>query len=317
MSINALKNVIVITPVISIWSGQVTLKRDELRSVTGLPPSHLVSDGAKKVIDPKALTRMESRRRCANRDLARMGNKSPIGYQVLPEHESEVLQMLDEHRTKFEEAKTELVFNYDSLCQQWEAQHPEFADLLRRNRPTARQVGRACDFDYAMYRVTEVESEVGRKQFEAVAKASAGSLAEDIASTASQIFTQSFKGKATVTQRAVNTVRDLITKLRGFSMFDPRIDRTADALDMVLKDIPRTGPLDVSQTLVLGVMLQSMTDPQRLLELGVGTSADDEEEALDITPSTTAIGPDPQEVAPETTTAADGRSEMTAYSVVF
>ena len=118
----------------------------------------------------------------------------------------------------------------------------------------------APDQAVAMYRVTEVESEVGRKQFEAVAKASAGSLAEDIASTASQIFTQSFKGKATVTQRAVNTVRDLITKLRGFSMFDPRIDRTADALDMVLKDIPRTGPLDVSQTLVLGVMLQSMTD---------------------------------------------------------
>ena len=279
MSSKALSDVIVVTPVIRIWSGQVTMRRDEdLSGASGLPPKELVSDGSKRILDPKALTKMESQRRCVNRDLARLGVRSPMGFLITPTSETAVHEGMAARKVDFIAARDALVSDYDRLCTQWEAKNPGFEQLLRRNRPTAAEVAKACDFDYAIYKVSAVDSEMGQERFETVAKATTSALAEDISANAKAILKDSFDNRESVTQRAVNVVRELVRKLQSFTMFDPRILPTAKALGKVLEDMPKTGPLDTTQTLIVGAMLRSMCNPDQLLTLGIGEVAEEEEE---------------------------------------
>lgn len=265
----ALKNVIVVTPVVRIWSGQVTLKRDEdLSDASGLPPTGLVVDGSKRVIDPRNLTPLESQRRAINHTLSRIGVRSPMGYLITPDMEGEVHAEMQARGAKFNAARQLLIDGFPQLCAAWEAANPGFESLLQRNRPTAQDVAAACDFDYAIYRVGEVESSEGSKQFEAVAKATTSSLADDIASTAKTILNESFRGKTTITQKAVNLVRALVKKLRSFTMFDARIGPTADAMDSVLSVVRLVGPLDANEINLIKAMLNSITNASSVLAYG-------------------------------------------------
>lgn len=284
--VTALQSVVVITPQIHIWSGKVTVKRNEdLTSASGLPPEALVSDGTKRVIDPKHLTKLETQRRNVNRYLARVGIRSSMGYLVQPEDEAEVHRELSKAQVQFEEAKADIVAKYGLLCREWECQNPGFEALLQRNRPDALAVAAACDFDYATYQLTQAESPEGKRRFESVGKAATSALVEDVTKSASDLLKNSFKGRDSVTQRAVNVVRELIDKLKGFSMFDPRVGPAAAALEKVLIGVPTKGPLGPTDTLIVGALLRSMSDPDELLRAGANQAAvadEDCDEADDI-----------------------------------
>jgi len=269
-NIQALSDVSVVVPVIRIWSGQVTVRRDEdLSSASGLPPKTIVSDGGKRIVDPKALTTLETQRRCVNRDLANLGVKTPMGFLISPEREQEVHEEMARRKQLFEAARDQLVLSYDTLCAEWEAKNPEFVAFLRRNRPSAADVQSSCSFTYATYKVAPVDSTIGQQQFAEVAREATSSLVEDVASSAAVILKESFDGKERITQRTVAVVRELVRKLRGFSMFDPRISPTANALDVVLKTLPLTGNLEMHDMLVLRSMVVSMSDPKELLKIGI------------------------------------------------
>lgn len=305
-NIKALTECLVVTPTIRIWSGQVTLKREHLTAVTGLPPRSLVSDGAMRIIDPKALTQLESQRRCVNRDLGGIGLKTDLGFLINPAKEAEVIAEMESRKAKFLQARDQLSLDYDVLCTKWETENPGFEALLKRHRPSAATVTNACRFGYSIHKIVPMETEAGLESFAEAAKAATTDLAEDIASNARQILKDSFEGRESVTQRAVNVVRQLVDKLKGFTMFDPRIAPTTDALESVLGGLPKHGPLDTTQTLILGAMLKSMTDASTLLNLGSGTSASDETEDAD------------EGIAPDATQpAATGCNQTMGTAVLF
>lgn len=270
--VQALKESIILVPQIHIWSGQVTLNRTEdLSTASGLPPKTLVSDGSKRIIDPQALTPLETQRRAVNRDLARMGVVSPMGYLITNDMEAEAHKLVEERRTKFDAARADLINNFDRLCHEWEQKNPGFEELLRRNRPDVSAVAAACNFDYAMARMEAVDSDLGRERFEAAAKATTSAVIENVCSSASGILKNSFEGRDRVTQKAVNVVRELVAKLRGFAMFDARIIPATDALERTISQVPKTGPLDGAQTLIISTMLQAMAEPDKLLSMGIVT----------------------------------------------
>lgn len=277
----ALESVIVITPAIRIWSGRVKVRRHEdLTTAQGLPPEALVSDGAKRVIEPKALAALESHRRGVDRYLSRVGIRKPMGFLIRPEDENEVYAELSRREQAFNEAKADLVDNYDVLCSQWEQANPGFEELLRRNRPTVVEVAQACEFNYAVYCLTQAQSQEGQRRFDALGKEVVSSLVADVTQTAASLLKDSFKVRTKVTQKAVNPVRELVQKLRGFSAFDPRLGPAADALDGVLATIRKTGPLDPAEILTVTALLREMADPDRLLshgQLAEGGAGEDED----------------------------------------
>lgn len=266
-----LTEAIIVTPLIDVWSGEVTVHRDvDLPSAADLPPSRIYSDGRKRVINPKVIAKLQSQRRMTQADLAKFGFRSPVGYIIAPDKEKALYEALEERKQAFEDAKADLIQNLDVYYAEWE-QEPEaapFTAFLKRNRPDAARVSAACSYDFAVFRVAPVDSEVGQQQFEAVAKTTVPALMQDIASSARDIVKSSIGDRPKVTQRALIPVRALVSKMRSFCMFDPRILPTAEALEQVLDGLPRMGPLSDSDTLILKSMLASISDPDNVLAAG-------------------------------------------------
>lgn len=266
-----LTEAIIVTPLIDVWSGEVTVHRDvDLPGSADLPPTRIYSDGRKRVINPKVIAKLQSQRRMTQADLTTFGFRSPVGYIIAPDKEQELYEALNTRKQAFEEAKADLIQNLDVYYAEWE-QEPEAAPhtaFLKRNRPEAARVEAACRFDFAVFRVAPVDSALGQQQFEAVAKATVPALMQDIASAAKDIVKSSIGDKSKVTQRALIPVRALVGKMRSFCMFDPRILPTAEALEQVIDGLPRTGPLSDAETLILRSMLASISDPDNVLAAG-------------------------------------------------
>jgi hypothetical protein len=297
----AVSDCVVVALNIKIWCGEVTLRRNEdLAGVSGLPPKELVSDGSKRVIDPKHLTPLESQRRVVARELADMGVATPMGFIIAPEREAEVYSFMAEREQKFADARQHLLDNFDRFCLEWEEKegNAPFQGLLRRNRPLASDVAKSCHFDYAVYKVEPVASQAGAERFAAVASTTTNALIADIASSADSILRKSFLGKSKAQERSVNLVRRLVAKLQGFAMFDPRIGPTADALTSVLDGLPKAGPVDASGVMVIIALLKSIINPDDLLAVGQRMLADAEE----VDPTSPAPSKSPAPAVEDSTT---------------
>lgn len=287
-----LTEAIIVTPLIDVWSGEVTVHRDvDLPGSADLPPTRIYSDGRKRVINPKVIAKLQSQRRMTQQDLTKFGFRNPVGYIIAPDKEQDLYEALEARKQAFEDAKADLIQNLDVYYAEWE-QEPEaapFTAFLKRNRPDAARVAAACNYDFAVFRVAPVDSPLGQQQFEAVAKATVPALMQDIASAAKDIVKSSIGDKSKVTQRALIPVKALVSKMRSFCMFDPRILPTADALQQVIDGLPRTGPLSDAETLILRSMLASISDPDNVLAAGerllakqsanAGSQQDEPEEA--------------------------------------
>lgn len=268
---SVLCDAIVVASLTEVWSGKITVSRDQDLSDTArgqLPPHTIYSDGQKQVIKPSILAKLESQRRKAQRDLLSIGFKSPLGYIIAPQHEADLYASMDECRDGFNAARQDLVDNLDQHYAQWELDNPGHEAFLRRKRPTATDVAARCKFDFAVFRVAPVDSDQGLQQFEAVAKATVPSLVQDIASNAKAILKNSFKQRACVTQRSMTAVRELVAKLQGFSMFDPRIHPSAKALESIVNGVPSKGPLSHMETTIIASMLRTLSDPDEVLAIG-------------------------------------------------
>lgn len=284
---SVLSDAIVVACLIDVWSGKITVIRDQDlddTARTNLPPHAIYSDGQKQIINPKVLAKLETPRRMAQRDLVSLGFRSPLGYIIAPQREQELYDRLEVRRQEFEAGKQDIIQNLAQYYDEWERENPGHEAFLRRKRPNASEVDLRCRFDFAVYRVMPVESEHGQQRFEAVAQATVPSLVRDIASNAGSILKSSFAGKARVTQRQLGAVRDLVAKLKGFSMFDPRVLPSAQALEAVLSKLPHTGPLDPMETTIVGSMLRSLSDPDEVLAIsarqflaGVDTDTDEDD----------------------------------------
>jgi len=265
-----LSDAIIISLDIRVSSGSRTIGSDEaIPGVNGKPPAHLVANGRTRYIDTKAFNPLETIRRGAARDLETIGVKTPIGYVVPPQKEAEAYAAMDQRKLEFVAALATLKQDFDGYCSEWE-QKPENAAyevLIQHRRPTADQSVAFCGFEYAAYRAAPVESEKGKSQFASMANATVSAIAIDIAANAEKIA-EIVGGKERVTQRTVSSVKELISKLDSFAMFDKRIGPAADALRQIVSTFPQVGPLDAANTLILGSMLQSIADPASLLAIG-------------------------------------------------
>ena len=268
---SVLAKAIIVVSLIEVWSGKITASREadlDATTSTGLPPHDIYSDGQKQIIDPKVLAKLETQRRMAQRDFVKLGFATQLGYIIAPGHEDELYALMNERRKAFELALDDLTSNLDSHYADWEKKHPGHESFLRRKRPTATEVKARCKFNIAVFRVAPVDSEIGQHNFEAIAKTTVPALVQDIANNAGALLKGSFSSMARVTQRQLGSVRDLVAKLKGFSMFDARILPSAEALETVLAGLPHTGPLTPAETTMVAAMLRTLSDPTEVLAIG-------------------------------------------------
>lgn len=302
---NAVRELVMIRPRISVWSGQASVRRDtDLGTVAGeLPSRAVMSDGVKKLIPNERLAPLKSIRTGLPRQLLRLGfDPMESGEEdgrrcgsgiiaVAKSYLTEAMDLLNAAKQSFTEYRDDVLI--PNLGQFYREQEEKLEGddkaFLQRNQRTPEQVRAACHLNWSIFTIAPAEGEQGEGEFQDIVAGMVPALVSEIARDADQLYNGSFLGRQVVGQRAVGAVRRLSEKMEIYSMIEGRLLRASIALERMLRMVPTSGPLDTHGTMMLGAVLALCTSPERLLKLGenaaIDTIADDDNNSEGYQPS--------------------------------
>jgi hypothetical protein len=254
-----------VRPLISITTGTVAFDRAEAGvAAKDLPPSDILSDGRKRIIDPLRLAPLFNCRRRVERLLARHGVPF-LGAMLVPEEKfGEIDTELTAIEAEFNAAVDALVADLPSAYAEWEAKHPEWVHFLRTNRLSGPEIRARCQFRVAAFRPEALPTCPERS---VSARDAVPAVLADIAGEANRLL-DLIRGRQEVTQKVRKGLERLIGKLFGFSILDVRIAPCVEGLRATAGSLPKEGPIGGASLMILMGLLRLMADPERLLAHG-------------------------------------------------
>lgn len=259
---NVLEKVALVQIDISIWSGRKKLRPEDIRLGDGgaLPPETVASLGSKKVIGREALKTFETLKKRAQRLPEEIGVRFLGGYAVPVERAQEVSEHLKKVQAEFAEARTEFLANYGRLVEEWVAEHPSFAESLRKAVPPKEYVARATDFRFAIFQVTPAEAESG---LDSQAMGLGGRLLEEVAADARKWMERFLASASEVSQRTLRPLVRIRDKLEALAFLSGAAQPLNAAINEVLAEC-RPMPVITGGPLVrLKAMASLLADPVR------------------------------------------------------
>lgn len=271
---NALNDVVVVSLDVRIWSGRKKLRPEDLTASGRLPPKDLVSLGAKKIFDPKALKPFVHVKRRAEARCQAIGVRFARAFAIPKAAAKSVIAELNGLAESFREVREAFLATYDEELSRWKAQHPGYERLIDAELLPKASVGSKFAFGYDVFAINAVD---GDGELAALMKQGgagnlttglAGTLYEEVASASREFVRQSLAGRHAVTQKFLRPVRSIREKLAGLAFLDPAIAPLVGSIDEVLATTPKQGKIDGSSLAALRGVVMLLTDPARMREHG-------------------------------------------------
>jgi hypothetical protein len=267
---SVMDKVTLIYPTISVWSGTARVRRDkDLANVSGqLPPSELISDGVKHLVESKELAPLVTVRKAVQRELEKLGIPMCGGFLVLTKNVQKAMLIVDSAEKEFDSLLGDLITRLPDLYAEQEARFPEWAELLNPYQISGAEVQTRCSFAVAAFKLSEPTASAAAPAFRVAEGCVVSSLLDTIAKEADRIRKTSFLGVDAAGQRPMRAIRDMVDKLESFSFVDARVYPICVTMRDVLGNLPKTGSLSRTQTATLDGMLAKLSDPATVLEHG-------------------------------------------------
>ena len=252
---------------VTLWSARRKLTPEDLGGVE-LPPEDVASLGSKRICNPEHLRVFTMLRGRAYSLLNKTGVKFLGGWAIPEDKADSVVSELQTLKDKFEAAEDAFLTDYDKHLQDWINEHPDWASVIARSTVSADYVKARLGFGWQLFRVQPA------MQGEAAANSGlpeevsglAGTLFNEIAHDATEIWNSVFIGRTEVTHRAMSPLRVLRDKLRGLSFVHPNAAPVADLIDMAFAVMPPKGNITGSDLLLLQGLVSMLTTPSSMLE---------------------------------------------------
>lgn len=253
---------------IHLWSGRRKLTPKDLLKVAPehLPPQDLASLGSKKICDPGELSEFTRLKRRAERLLLESGYRFLGGYGIPADKLDAVRDQLQSLQAEFNRYKTGFIARYDANVEQWITRHPEWETIIRSAVTPVKRVDEKIHFGFRIFRVAAATSE--EEEGESLMEGAYHSILSEVAISARETWKVTFKGRSTVTQRALSPIRKMRDKLQGLSFVDPRIYPIAENIENVLSGCPKTGEISGGKLSELQSLVLLLMDPERMVEHG-------------------------------------------------
>lgn len=275
------REMVIVSPGISIWSGGVRISRDEdlVKASESLPPKELVSDGAKHLIDTSNLKVLHTLRKRVERILREDGFSWFIGGAVaLPE------TIVDDRLAKIEVCKKEFNAHVEWVCanlprlyQQQQDKYPDWADMLKRSELTVAQVRHRFAFGVGAFRVTAPTEGQAAEAYETmIGEQALPAMLESIAKDASKAASK-LKGRKRARNSQLDPIRHLAGKLDSFSFIDPRVGPVATELLASLAGIIASDGLTEGETNTLRLVANRLADIKAIVREGEAAMVGDDE----------------------------------------
>ncbi len=259
---NVLEKVALVQIDATIWSGRKKLKPEDITLGDGgeLPPEEVASLGSKKVIGREPLTVFDVLKKKAQRLPEEIGVRFLGGYAVPVERVKEVSDHLLSVKAEFEVAREDFLNNYGRLVDEWIAEHPGFADSLRKAVPSVEQVARSLTFQFAIFQVTPAQAESG---LGVQAQGLGGRLLEEVASDARRWMERNLASATEVSRRSLRPLTRIRGKLAALSFLSGAAEPLTQAIDDVLGECGNLTPITGGPLVRLKAMALLLADPVR------------------------------------------------------
>jgi hypothetical protein len=299
--VKKLDRMVVINLEARIWTGLRRLKSEDLRVSAGeIPPADLASLGSKRIVDPKEIAVFRKLKAKADRIVGSVGVPFLKGWAISEDQFTEVTQALEGVRDEFEEAKADFLRRYDDVVEAWIAAHPEWETIIRASVTDRKHIDRALGFRWQSFRVVAAaasgDSDDGLEQ---EAESMSSRLFKDVQDLAERTWQESYEGKVSVSQRALNPLRSIIKKLRSLEFLHPAVTPVANDIEKAIANAPSKGAIEGAKLHHLQSLFHLLTDAGRMMRHGQALVDGDQGPAVDDADDDASISASLNEHSPE------------------
>jgi len=267
---SVLNRIVLVGLDVSIWSARKKLHREELGANVQLPPDEMFSLGSKNVIDLAHLGVFDTLKRRALRAIEGPGVRLMGAVGVPDTVHLDVVVELQKIQTEFNAAKKVFLDNLDRYHQEWiekSKADPAWQAVLRASATPKSYVDRALSFSYSMCRlIPDPSSPATTEGLERQINGLAGQLYAEVADEACKIM-EFLQQKDSVTQKTVNRLKGMHSKLCSMAFVDRDVQELADYLNDRLNALPQTGKLEGRDFKDMVSLVSSLCDEDRIVGL--------------------------------------------------
>ena len=267
--IRILDNLLALNLNVSLWSARRKMSQEDLGGAE-LPPEDLASLGSKRIADPENLKVFGTLKARAFNYLDRNGVRFMSGWAIPEEKAGEIVQELLNIRTEFQKEKEAFLADYDQNVQAWIEKHHQWGEIIRNSLVGPDYVRARMDFRWQLYKVAPLEQHTDNTAVLEAGLAEevqglGGTLFDEVAKSADDIWRRVYHGKTEVTHKALSPLRTLHAKLTGLSFIEPHVAPVADIVQAALLRMPKKGNITGTDLLLLQGLVCLLKDSDALV----------------------------------------------------
>ena len=267
--IRILDNLLALNLNVSLWSARRKMSQEDLGGAE-LPPEDLASLGSKRIADPENLKVFGTLKARAFNYLDRHGVRFMSGWAIPEEKAGEIVQELLNIRAEFQKEKEAFLAGYDQNVQAWIEKHHQWGEIIRNSLVGPDYVRARMDFRWQLYKVAPLEQHADNIAVLEAGLAEevqglGGTLFDEVAKSADDIWRRVYHGKTEVTHKALSPLRTLHAKLTGLSFIEPHVAPVADIVQAALQRMPKKGNISGTDLLLLQGLVCLLKDSTALV----------------------------------------------------
>jgi hypothetical protein len=263
---NIIEQSVFVTVNMNAWSGSATMDASDIQLGDGgkLPPAELAKLGSKSIFPKQDLRAYNRIRTAITRYIRQKGvQMTPNCYLIPIEEQDAVDEYLKKAQQEFTDELNKLLNQYDDRLMSYlqTIKDQVFRAKVKDATLSANEVRSRFKFTYLLYQLKEgstggdVDSElqglVGRTFSE---------VAKDVAAWWDRTLNAGEPGK--LTQKSLNVLRDVRSKMHGLRYMDSSIGEAVDVIDQVFNALPNKGTLTKPQSAIIVGVAAILRNPR-------------------------------------------------------
>lgn len=255
---------------ISVWSARKKMCLEDFGGAE-LPPEDLASLGSKRIADPDSLKVFSTLKARAFNYLDRHGIRFMSGWAIPEDKAGDIIDELIRIRETFLQEKEAFLADYDQSIENWITRHCKWGNIIRESTVGSDYVRSRLSFSWQLYKVSPLTEHdnpnaVCESGLNEEVEGLAGTLFNEIASSANEIWQKVYAGKDTVTHKALSPLRTLHQKLCGLTFIEPHVAPVASLIQTAINSIPAKGNITGKDILLLQGVVSMLRDPSSMLQ---------------------------------------------------
>lgn len=245
----------------SVWSGKKKLKPEDLKGAN-LPPDKLASLGSKRIFAPDALKVFATLKRQAERACEEVGVRFLGGYAIPEEKLTPLMEKMAQIEESFAKAKTDFLSAYDDNLKDWLAEAGEWSVIVARAVEPASSVAKRLACGFTAFKVEAPGEEASAAEpLERQVGGLADQLIQEIGALAKSTWEESYRGRTSVTRKALRPLKAILDKLSSLSFVGPfKICGLVANVNAALATVPKSGPVTGATLMGLVGVLCELSD---------------------------------------------------------